>query len=103
VAQVYSHQFYADGTLNGVASAGVVPGTEVWIVRDIEFVLPALEGPAGTFVWLASGALIVYKILTGPEWFQWQGRAVLEPGDELMITTNATTSVLVSGYVLTLP
>jgi hypothetical protein len=103
VAALYSTRLYGNPSLNGTATLPAVPAGVIWIVRDIAFFgFPA--APAGEFVEVVSQGIIFYGQLTPTVgYLHWEGRQVLEEGDELSITTNTDSTVLVSGYVLSAP
>lgn len=81
-----------------------VPAGYVWIIRDLDVVevtfagdhVFAFRGSAGQDIWLVqSGTTVASSV------FQWRGRQVLEPGDELVLhVESGEWDVTVSGYVL---
>ena len=103
MATLYSTQLYSNGSLNGVDTLSPVPAGYIWIVRQVTF-FAATVSPAGCFANINGGGMIFYgEVTASAPYIDWSGRHVLEAGDELSITTNVSTLVLVSGYVLTAP
>jgi len=111
MSRVYSAQL----CVNAVAGGGTtflatVPAGTVWVLRDMRasYSVTGLDPLAGFEVLLNAairlwtvGPLGVKPVYTYP----WEGRTVLDPGDELSLYSgdSALWSIVVSGYALTLP
>lgn len=101
---IYSTQFFAGSLASGTEVLYTPPGTDILVVRDLE-----LYGnyAASTQVSLAigvSGSPRAYFFFQNPldpgKWVQWQGRVVIEPGQQLLsVTGEAGATLIASGYL----
>jgi hypothetical protein len=101
---IYSVQLYG-GQVTGEAVVYTAPAGVVIVIRDVETVNVA--GAAATYsldVYGASGfksALISEVGAAANAHAQWTGRAVLDTGDEIAISSTAyPIGLLISGYSL---
>lgn len=107
MASVYSVRMYGGPvTTTGGVQLGQVPAGKVWIVRDISVsnVSPNPMNQIIIYVLLTAGNADVYRAPGIPARgsVQWQGRQVLNPGEELWYyATETTARVMISGYELT--
>lgn len=111
MSRVYSAQLCSNALAGGGTTfLATVPDGVVWVVRDMRasYSVSGVDPLAGFEVLLNAairlwtvGPLGVRPFYTYP----WDGRTVLDPGDELSFFSDdsALWSIVVSGYSLTLP
>jgi hypothetical protein len=100
----YSHRFIAEAGFTGSA-AFLVPAGFVAVVRDIDAVI--FTPGAGTIEAGIGGSAVfwgfTWSFVAVLGWESWRGRIVLNPGEQLVITTNTGMDFSASGYLLSLP
>lgn len=105
-AAVYSTRFLAGQISSTSTLTYTVPDGYRAILRDLD-----VTGPVGEQVVLvnvtADAAIFFSAIQSSGTvgWLSWRGRQVCEPGDEIQLYAEQTTSAsaTLSGYLLTLP
>lgn len=107
MSQVYSTRFIASPAPDFPPPPYEVPGGFIAVIRSIEiFAAPSQDG-YNALVQLVEPAVVLFSWdpTVGGSTFHWDGRQVLEAGEELTInsTLSAPSSMIVSGYLLTLP
>lgn len=104
---VYSTRLIIANASVSASGSYTVPEGFVAVVRDFEMYCAA--GSTAPYAYLeitgAVNAVFAYVKGDSPGTAQWTGRQVLEPGEELLAQGNSesTQTLLVSGYLLTLP
>lgn len=101
---VYSTRFIAESGFTGSAAFEVPDGYRA-VVRDIDAVCFTSEGPtieagigdSAVFWAFTYGVVLLVNAQS------WRGRVVLNPGEQLVILTNAPLDFVASGYLLSLP
>jgi len=102
LAASYSHRLFSGSVPAGSQTTVLqVPNGETVVVRDLEVFLGTPDtlcnvqaGPTGSF-----GIIFYSAANTGSSYQQWQGRVVLEEGDELALYSSSTgTLMYISGY-----
>jgi hypothetical protein len=106
MAAVYSTRFIASPAPE-FPPTYTVPAGFIAVVRCIDLWCPAGYGGSRTLVQMVSPACIIFEAIfgAGEESAHWDGRQVLEPGEQLTLNSDVPSpgSALVSGYLLTLP
>lgn len=101
---VYSTRLLAEAGFTGSA-AFEVPSGQVLVVRDIDAVV--YTGAGYTIQAGIGGITNFWAVTTGvvavTQSIQWRGRQVLNPGEQLVIATDAAADFVASGYLLSLP
>lgn len=92
-------------TTTGGVQVAVVPAGTTWIVRDISItnVAPTDMAQVLVYVLLPAGNADIFRVPGIPAhgFVQWQGRQVLNQGEELWLyQTESTSRLMVSGYQL---
>ena len=100
----YSTLFFSGEGVGGSQLVYTVPALSVVVLRDIE-VWNNTTGPAALSVSrYVSGSFVCVVVLTpaieSNVWWQWQGRAVFNPGDEIYISAPPQMFAHISGYLL---
>jgi hypothetical protein len=102
---IYSTLLYSGDAPSGLTNAYTVPANQVVVVRDLELynstgasialsVSRSVSGVTQSYVYVTAG-------LAAHTWQQWTGRAVLDAGDVLQVSTGAAGVYFhVSGYLL---
>ena len=101
---VYSTRFLEEAGFTGSA-AFLCPGSDVLVVRDIDVVCFAGSGvtiEAGLGGGAVFWSLTINPTVT-PVWGSWRGRQIINPGEQLVISTDAPADFMASGYLLSLP
>jgi hypothetical protein len=107
VARVYSTRFFAGAVTSITSVIYTVPAGYIAVIRDITATM--FSTAAGDVLILGINPPGVYNVGfktygTNYQPAHWDGRMVLNPGDELLANTNATSAnVVVSGYLLATP
>lgn len=103
---VYSTQFLADYPWGSDVSF-TVPAGYIAIVRSIDLFQGGGSGGHELQVYLGYSSAVVFNVPSSAAGasYHWEGRQVLEQGDELIATNPSAgpASVLASGYLLTTP
>lgn len=103
---VYSVRFISDYAAT-VSGSYTVPAGYRAIVRDVD----AYNAPGGAdtdyvFVYVNEvGGAFMYQHFAGVPWVGWRGRQVVNEGETITVGGNSESlqSIMVSGYLLTLP
>lgn len=103
-SQVYSQLLLNVPNLHGTG-AFLVPTGFVLVVRDVELFE---SSPGGALVELAAGGGTVFaafgpNLTTTYNHYSWQGRVVVQAGDQFEVNASLACNVLAMGYLLTLP
>jgi len=108
MARLYSKRLLAGGATDSLSAT--VPPDVVWVVRDSILYFDGVSSSDAYALLgeLVGGATVVIQrgqVAGGSEeTIEWQGRQVLESGDQLVFgASTANWYVIVSGYELTLP
>lgn len=108
MSRLYSKRLLVGGALD--SASATVPAGVVWVVRDSLLYFDGASTSDGYAleVNIAGGGLGVIQrgiaTATQQEIFAWQGRQVLNAGDELVFGASTLNwYIMVSGYELTLP
>lgn len=105
MATVYSVRIMGGGAVDVLGAT--CPAGIRWIVRDVLLFFDGAESADAFNLSVGPGTgVIMYGVATPghAQVFEWQGRTVIEPGEELVFGAgSANWYVLVSGYALTLP
>jgi hypothetical protein len=101
---IYSTRFIAESGFTGSA-AFLVPAGYVAVVRDIDCVVYT---SAGATIQAGIGGVtnfwaVTIGVIAVTYWTSWRGRTVLNPGEQLVIGTDAAADFTASGYLLSLP
>lgn len=101
---VYSTQFYCGLAPEGTAGLYTVPADRTLVVRDVE-IYNSTAGPVlfQLFTTGPGGNIQIYTDLALPaeKSVQWQGRTVLNGGQQLASSAGAAgVQLIVSGYLL---
>lgn len=106
MANVYSTRFLAS-TDPSSPPTYTVPAGFVAVVRSIDQWCPAIGSGYYSLVQIVSPYCVLRQAFFSAEGGSdsWYGRQVVEPGEQLTINSNVPSpgSVIVSGYLLTLP
>lgn len=101
----YSAQLFAGVVPSGQTTLYTATSTYVTVVRDIE-VSNQSGGSINIGVWLAVSGLAIYLVLNptmaNATRIQWEGRCVMETGQELVVYSSSASNVgvAISGYQL---
>lgn len=104
MANVFTHQLVAHiGTGTTVATVYTAPGPEVTVLRDISLSVAADATNIQLYV-ATPGSNVPFELvanLAPNSTFRWEGRAALNPGDQLgvVISTTGTWYLFATGYV----
>jgi len=104
MARVYSVRLLGGGATDGLGAT--CPENVRWVVRDAQLYYDGASGADQYNLSVVGIGPIMYGTATADkaEIFEWQGRQVVNPGEELYFSSStANWYVLVSGYALTLP
>lgn len=102
---VYSHQFVCQILSASNLNLYQVPPPNTVVVRDIEIGDRSGSPDNQCTIFVVTGATITAVITTVTiaqpyGWFQWTGRAVLNPGQWIGAGVSLTQGILISGYLL---
>lgn len=106
MSAVYSRRFYAGHIApDGALTLATCPTGVVWIVRDVVIgtVTNNVSGQVALYIvsGSAQGDIRRWATIAGLTTEEWQGRQVLEEGDQLRVFNSSDElSILVSGYEL---
>lgn len=112
MANVYSTLFYRNGSLTaGSVIAYTVPAGFVAVVRDIDLFLNQpwdSQLLSGILVSTRFPTTALFGVLSpkarGNQPYHWEGRQVLNPGDELTLNVyDSGWEATISGFLLALP
>jgi len=101
---VYSYRFLAEAGFTGSA-AFLVPDGYRAVVRDIDCVVYT---GAGVTIQAGIGGVtnfwaVTLGVVAVTDTVSFRGRQVLNPGEQLVIATDAAADFVASGYLLSLP
>jgi hypothetical protein len=102
---VYSTQLYLGQPGSGITTLYTVPSGNTVVVRDVELINTGSAAMSfGLIVRTSGGTQAQWASVSGVavnSQYQWEGRVVMNPGDELILTTSeAGMQLIVSGYLL---
>lgn len=110
MANVYSALLWSIDAPAGTHNSDPVPAGYVWVIKDICVTFGDSALDTGSAFLISAGvptvpifARAIPELVTANT-YHWWGMQVVEAGDTItLISTDVSTQVRISGYVLTLP
>lgn len=109
MSAVYSIRMFSGSVSSGgTVTLATVPPGYVWVVRDVSVTAPTSTDAGSVAIYVSGGTpsatIQRWASVAGLSTVQWQGRQVLEAGDDLRMLVGAgSVQALVSGYQLSAP